>query len=370
MPRTLLFVASTWSHIANFHRPYLRAFCQMGWIVHAAAGGEVREIPEAEVCTQLPFEKKMTSHATLRAQAQLRGLIREHGYDLVIVHTSLAAFFTRSAMVGLRPRPPLVNMGHGYLFDDATPPVKRTAFLTAERITSPQTDLLLTMNHWDYDTARKYCLGTRIENIPGVGVDFARFPTPSRVERVSARDALGIGREDCLLVYAAEFSDRKNQAMLLRALPLLPGRIKLALPGKGVLLEECRTLAGRLGVERRVLFPGYVTDMGRWYAAADAAVSASRYEGMPFNVMEAMHAALPTVASSVKGHTDLISDGVTGLLYPYGDETAFAHAVQLLLDAPEQAAAMGAAARESVEAYRLDRVLPQVMELYLSALKT
>ena len=36
MPGTVLFVASTWSHISNFHRPYLLAFRQLGWTVHAA----------------------------------------------------------------------------------------------------------------------------------------------------------------------------------------------------------------------------------------------------------------------------------------------------------------------------------------------
>ena len=50
MPGTVLFVASTWSHIVNFHLPYLRAFRQMGWTVHAACGGERRDIPEAELC--------------------------------------------------------------------------------------------------------------------------------------------------------------------------------------------------------------------------------------------------------------------------------------------------------------------------------
>ena len=370
MPGTVLFVASTWSHIANFHRPYLLAFRQLGWTVHAACGGEPRDIPEAELCVQLPFEKKMSSPANFRAQRQLRGLMEQHAYDLVCVHTSLAAFFVRRAAAGLRNRPAVVNMAHGYLFDDATPPLKRFVLLTAERVTAPQTDLLLTMNRWDCDAARKYRLGKRIENIPGVGVDFDRLRPLSPERRAAAREELGIREDDFLLLYAAEFSGRKNQATLLRALPLLPRRVKLALPGRGALLEACQALAGQLGVEDRVLFPGYVSGMWPWYAMADAAVSSSRSEGLPFNIMEAMHAGLPTVASAVKGHTDLVADGVTGLLYPYGDEAAFARAVQQLLDAPEQAAAMGAAAREAAEPYRLDRVLPQVMALYLSAVKT
>ena len=108
--------------------------------------------------------------------------------------------------------------------------------------------------------------------------------------------------------------------------------------------------------------------MGPLYALADAAVSASRSEGLPFNVMEAMHAGLPVAATRVKGHTDLLTDGVTGLLYPYDDEAAFVVSVKRLLDDPAAAAAMGRAAREAADPYALDRVLPQVMSLYTSVL--
>lgn len=118
----------------------------------------------------------------------------------------------------------------------------------------------------------------------------------------------------------------------------------------------------------RVIFPGYCADMAPWYAMADCAVSASRSEGLPFNIMEAMRASLPVVASAVKGHTDLVTPGQTGLLFPYGDEAAFAGAVEQLLAEPDRTAVMGRAAVQAAEPYALSRVLPQVMEQYLSVL--
>lgn len=369
MPGTVLFTASTWSHITNFHRPYLAAFRAQGWTVHVACGGEMREVPEADLCVPLPFEKKMSSPANLRAASQLRRMIREHHYSLICTHTSLAAFFTRLAVLGLPKRPAVVNVAHGYLFDDQTPSLKRQILLTAERLTAPATDLLLTMNRWDYDCACAHQLGRRVENIPGVGVNFSRFAPLSPADRAAHRAELGLAPDDFLLLYAAEFSARKNQAMLLRAMSQLPSHVKLALPGSGVLLEECRQLATSLGIADRVLFPGHV-DMPVWYAMADAAVSASRSEGLPFNVMEAMYAGLPVVASAVKGHTDLLENEKIGLLYPYNDETAFLTAVRRLLDDPSAAAAMGAAAHNHVQQYGIEPVLPQVMSLYLSTLET
>lgn len=104
--------------------------------------------------------------------------------------------------------------------------------------------------------------------------------------------------------------------------------------------------------------------MPRWYAAADGAVSASRSEGLPFNIMEAMYAGLPIAASAVKGHTDLIRPGETGLLFPYGDWMACGEAMSALLRDRTWSAQLGAQAHEAVLSYGLDRVLPQVMEQY------
>lgn len=360
----VLFTASTWSHVANFHRPYLDAFRARGWRVHVACGGELRNIPEADRCVSVSFEKKMSSPANFRARAQLHRLILAENYDLVITHTSLAAFFTRMAA----PRGvPVVNVCHGYLFDDETPALKKSILLAAERVAAPRTDLLLTMNRWDLEAARRYQLGRRVDFIPGMGVDFTKFT--SQVDRNFLRNFQDFSADDFILLYAAEFSTRKNQAMLLRALALLPERVKLVLPGQGALLPECRALAETLGVAGRVRFPGQVSDMPAWYAGADAAVSASRSEGLPFNIMEAMYCRLPVVATAVKGHTDLLTDGETGLLAPFGDEAAFSSQVRRLLEEPGLAVRLGDAAREAVLPYGLDTVLPQVMEQYLSAVK-
>ena len=90
-------------------------------------------------------------------------------------------------------------------------------------------------------------------------------------------------------------------------------------------------------------------------------------DGLLFDT-EAMYARLPVVASRVKGHTDLIAEGRTGLLYPYGDIAAFQAQLRRLLDEPALRPALGEAAHEAVLPYGLERVLPQVMEKYGSLL--
>lgn len=368
MPPKVLFAASTYSHIRNFHLPYLRWFHERGWVVHAACGGVQAPIPYADEVLHLPLEKRMAAPGNFRASALLRRKIKDEGYDFFSVHTSLAAFFGRIALIGLHHPPAVANMAHGYLFDSDTPFLKRALLLSAERLTAPQTDLLLTMNHWDFETAQRYHLGKRVVNVPGIGVDFSKVHWEGTLPREILREEFYLPRDAFILIYPAEFSGRKSQSVLIRAMAELPAEVVLVLAGDGVLREECRSLARSLGVEERVFFPGHLQDMAPWYAMADAAVTASRSEGLPFNVMEAMYRGLPVVASAVKGHEDLIQDGETGLLYPYGDSTACAEAVRKLLNSQALRQDLAKQAREYVAQYSIEAVFPVVTEAYMSLL--
>ena len=356
-----LFTASTFSHIRNFHLPYIEYFHEQGWEVHIGCGGDVMSVPNADKVLTLPFQKRMSSPKNLKAAKMLRKLIQTEKYDLITTHTSLAAFFTRLAVKGMKDRPPVVNTVHGYLFDDDTPILKRNILLAAEKLTAPETDLLLTMDRYDYEFAQRYCLGKRISQIPGMGVDFSRLDDYTEEDARLLRSEWSLPEDSFVLLYPAEFSKRKSQEVLLRAMTKLPERAILVLAGSGALLERCRAKAADLRLGGRVLFPGQIGNMGPWYAMADAAVSASRSEGLPFNVMEAMHCGLPMVASAVKGHTDLIKDGKTGLLYPYGDAEACAETVRHLMSSGELRRSLGSAARACAEQYRLETVMPEVI---------
>lgn len=367
MGGAVLFTASTYSHIRNFHLPYLAWFREKGWTVHVACGGEEEHIPHAHRTVPLPLEKKMTAPGNFRAAAELRRYIKETGFDLVITHTSLAAFFTRLAVMGLKDRPKVVNMAHGYLFDDDTSPLKRTVLLLAERVTAPVTDLVITMNRWDTDTAEKYRLGRRVAFVPGVGVDFEALAQDNAGDGGAAlRRALGIDPEAFVLLYPAEFSTRKNQGLLLEAMAQAPQNVTLVLPGSGDLLDSCKARAHELGLEGRVIFPGYVDGMGAWYEMADCAVTSSRSEGLPFHVMEAMAYGLPVVASAVKGHEDLVEHEKTGLLYPYGDKAACAAHIARLAGDRDYAKTLGAEGLKRSAPYALELVLPLVTAEYES----
>lgn len=364
----ILFVASTFSHIWNFHRPYLRAFSSRGWQVDVACGGSAMDIPEAHNSYTIPLEKSMGSPKNLTATRQLRRLIRDNQYDLISCHTALASFFVRLAVMGLSHRPLVACTCHGYLFDQDTPAPKRLVLSAAERLTAPVTDLLMTMNQWDTQYATAHKLGRRVVHIPGMGLDPQKLPAVSPQKAQQLRAELELPQDAFVLLFAGEFSHRKSQPVLLKALAQLPEQVYLLLPGQGSELEACQQLAQSLGVAHRVRFPGQVADMSVWYAACDAVVSASRIEGLPFNLMEAMYYARPIVASDVKGHHDLLAPQEAGLLYPYGDAEGCARHISFLLAQPHQARALGQRAKQSVIPYLLPQVEEQILAHYRALL--
>ena len=366
MPRKILYAASTDAHLRSFHLPYLSELLRRGHSVTAAAAGDGRGLPEGLRFLPVPFTKRMFSPANLRAARLIARDIRENRYDVIVTHTSLAAFFTRlGVMTAGKGTTKVINTVHGYLFDGASPLPRRLALLEAEKLTATVTDEILVMNAEDEAIARenRLCRG-RVIAVPGMGLDISRFSPAGEEARTEARRALGIPREAGVLLCAAEFSGRKNQKMLLEVMAALPEETVLLLPGDGALLGRCREQAAALGLGDRVRFPGQVGDVGPYLRAADICVSASRSEGLPFHVMEAMCSALPCVLTDVKGHRDLLEEPGAGLLTPFGDAPAMAEAVKRLLDDSRSQAAMGQRGREFVRRFSLENAMSVLMPIF------
>jgi len=172
------------------------------------------------------------------------------------------------------------------------------------------------------------------------------------------------------IVMVARFAPQKDQALLLRALAglkELPWELELV--GDGPLLPQAQALAEELDLGERVRFLGRRLDVDRVLAGAQVFVLASRWEGLPLTVLEAMRAGLPVVASDVGGVKEAVLEGETGFLVPRGDEGALRSRLALLLRDPALRVRMGRAGRRFYEeAFTLDRMLRKVWEAYASLL--
>jgi glycosyltransferase involved in cell wall biosynthesis len=168
-----------------------------------------------------------------------------------------------------------------------------------------------------------------------------------------------------VVLCVANLHSYKGHADLLAAAALLGDRGRpctLALAGEGPQRVALRHLAGRLGIDVRLL--GARTDVDRLLARADVVVLPSTTEGMSNAVMEAMAAGRPVVATAVGGTPELLAAG-RGVLVAPGDPRALADALDEVLGDPAHAARLGRAAREWSRAHlSADTMVHRHLALY------
>jgi glycosyltransferase involved in cell wall biosynthesis len=154
----------------------------------------------------------------------------------------------------------------------------------------------------------------------GNGIDAGDFMR-QLVDKETARRQLDISNEALVISVVANLHPYKGHADLLRALSDIDLRTldwTVLLVGRDVGGNDAalRNLAAKFGLAARIRFLGERDDVATILSAADIHVSASHTEGLPNNVIEAMCAKLPVVATSVGGTPELIVDEQSGLLVP------------------------------------------------------
>jgi glycosyltransferase involved in cell wall biosynthesis len=164
----------------------------------------------------------------------------------------------------------------------------------------------------------------------------------------------------------------KGVDLFLRAaaklLPQFP-QARFVVAGEGPDREKLQQLIADLAIGESVAMLGRRDDMAGVYASLDVMVSASRQEGLPIAVLEAMASARAVVATAVGDVPSIVLDGKTGVLVPAGDVDALTAAIAGLLRDPERRARLGAAAREMVrDQYSAERMAAEYLKVYNEAI--
>jgi glycosyltransferase involved in cell wall biosynthesis len=202
------------------------------------------------------------------------------------------------------------------------------------------------------------------------GIDVEAF-SRAGIDRVEARKQVGISNEALVFSSVANFYVYKGHADLLKALSLafdrLPPNWMLLAVGVDIdgYMDKMRRLSEKLGLASKVCFLGPRNDVELILHAADIHVSASHTEGLPNNVLEAMCANLPVVATAVGGVPDMVIDGQTGILVPAKSPQKMAHALIELANDPCRRRSMGEAGRSFARSsFTLERTVSALEEVY------
>ena len=296
-------------------------------------------------------------------------MIRGH-YDVVHTHSSKAGFLGRFA-ARLARVPAVIHTPHGFYFLNQPGGSKRSFYLNLERTAGLATDRLIALSKTELAEAvdnrivppKKTAL---IEN----GIQVPEPRGPEAVARL--RESLAPGAT-CIAGTVARITPQKGPfdfVRMARALAdLVPG-VHLLWCGDGEMRPEVEGLARELGIDGRLHFLGFRTDVLDVMAAMDLFILTSHWEGLPYTVLDAMALQIPVVATAAVGTRDIIQDGVTGVLAPVGEPEAAAAAAARLLSSREEALAMGTAGREVIlRRYSQEAMVKRTGQLYLDSVR-
>ncbi len=378
MTRKILIATTIPETIGDFLLPFIRYFRNLGWQVDGMAlniSNNSDCVAEFDNVWDVQWSRNPLDPSNLIiAVPRIQEIIVQGNYDLVHVHTPVAAFVTRYAInkLKIKRKPQVIYTVHGFHFHKQGNFLSNFIFLTLERLAGSWTDYLITINREDETAAKKHRLlpAERIFYTPGIGLDLKEydFNQVSESEIKALRQELGLNSKDLLLLSIAEFTPNKRHRDQLIALKKLNRpEVHLAFAGDGQIRLEIEKLTAKLGLQQQVHFLGFRQDIPVLIGASVATLLTSQREGLPRSIMEAFCAATPVIGTRIRGIQDLLADDC-GLLVEVGDTDALAQAMAEMIDYPQRTAQMGQNGRQKTDNYSVDKIIQLYVNIYNQAL--
>ena len=317
--KKVLFVATVDLHIETFHVPFLKMFHDKGWEVHVATDTD-KKIPYCDKKIELPIKRSpFRLVSNWRAVKKLRKVMEREKYSIVHCHTPVGGVVARLAGKKLRRKGMrMIYTAHGFHFYTGAPIYYWLMFYPVEWYLAKYTDTLITINNEDYERAKRK-FGKRccdVQYVPGVGVDPKKFEKKLSIkEKSELRAKLGFSDRDKVLICVGRLDKNKNQGFLIKAMGELvaeDSNYQLLLVGPDEYNGKYQKLAEKMNILDHVKFLGFREDISELMQISDIAVSASKREGLPVNLIEATKSGLPIVATNCRGNVDVcrVGDGI------------------------------------------------------------
>ena len=320
--------------------PLMRALRDAGHeVVGVCADGDlVRHVRDDGFRIEtVPLARSANPARNWRSGRALRNLFRREAFDIVHVHTPVAALVGRLAAASTRV-PRVVYTAHGFYFHENMPFPQRQAHIVAEWVGGRFTNTLMTQSEEDAQMARRLGLCRTGDVLAiGNGSDPTVFrPADDPASRSAVRATLGTPDDRVVILMAGRLVAEKGYNELLAAMRDVHAELwavgdRLASDHAAGIDESMRTIESDPKLRERVRFLGYRDDMADLMRAADIFTLPSHREGMPRSIIEAMLSGLPVVATDVRGSREEVVAGETGLLVPVCDANALTAALNTLV---------------------------------------
>ena len=325
--KKVLFVATVTGHINVFHLPFLKLFKDKGWKTYVATGDNNKVNDYCDKKYIISISRNPFKFNNIKAIKQLQKIINKEHFDIIHCHTPMGGVVARLAARKARKNGTrVIYTAHGFHFFTGAPLKNWLLFYPIEKYLAKYTDTLITINKEDYNRAKnKFSKRCRdIQYVPGVGIDPKKFDfeMPEK-EKHELRASLGLKDDDFVMIFPARLDKNKNQGFLIECMPELiknNPKIHLLLPGQDELNGKYQRQAKKLGVENNVHFLGSRDDVPQLLKISDLAVSSSKREGLPVNILEAAICNKRIVVKRCRGLEEIVGDKNKECIYENRDE--------------------------------------------------
>jgi glycosyltransferase involved in cell wall biosynthesis len=326
-----------------------------GLLVRAAAAGlNVVSVPE--------LVSQVSPANDTRALRRLTEQLVAGRYDVVHTHSAKAGALGRLA-AERAGTPMVVHTFHGFPFHEFQSRARRGAYVSIERYLSRRTDAFLAVGGAVAAEAirRGIAVPERVRVINPAIESAVSVASPA--VRASARRALGVPVGCTVVGTVGRVDYQKSPETFVDAIASLARPDVYAVwIGDGPMRRQMEKRAMRRGLNGRFICVGHRDGVSDLLTGLDVFVMASRYEGLPCAVAEAMTAGLPVVATAVNAVPDVVLPGETGLLASPERPDQLAAAIRYMLDNPAEATRMAAAGRRLIAEKFTPEALAEVLE--------
>jgi glycosyltransferase involved in cell wall biosynthesis len=190
--------------------------------------------------------------------------------------------------------------------------------------------------------------------------------------RQQLRSELGLPHSTRLALTVGRLDFQKGHEYLIEAIPYLTQEnpeLRFIWAGDGSLRQALEKKLCQYGIQDKVFILGYRSDIPDLLKASDLFIFPTRFEGLPFALLEAMANGLPVISSDANGIPEVIANRVHGLLFKTGDSDDLLKAVQWALKHPEKMAEMAGQAKIRVKDFSEDKMVSQTLSALKNAVK-
>ena len=255
--------------------------------------------------------------------------------NFVHCHTPIVGFITRIACIKIRKKgAKVIYTSHGFAFHTYSSKKSWLVYFTLENFASRFTDLIITINHEDFNNAKKmHCKNIKLIN--GVGINTEKYNLIG-FDKDNYKRKIGIPIDKYIILSIGELSIRKNHEVIIKAISTLKDKNNYVYiicgkeVGGNLFSNKLKELAKELGVN--LLLLGHRSDIPQIICCSNIGAIPSIREGLGMAGLESLAAGVPLVGSNVQGIKEYIVNGVTGFLYNPYDVKGFADGITKLID--------------------------------------